>query len=310
MADLTREEFIRETTDEMKASTGLGLRKGNAWMPLFHQEKTNKRREEMGTWVHPSVSFETEEGGAYKRGEVKHGFSSFVVPLTYTLELKISAEFIEDLRMREVEKQGFGMGKAFQRRRYKKACQILHGGFSSVLGPNGKSLFNDAQTLAATTAVTDDNLLTAPWSTDAFDDAMSMLLTQYDENGDIYDADVDNIRVIVPPQNQRGPLQMAGSDKEPENMNNAINVYSGEYGRYRVEVVVLPLLFEAPAAFRSSQWYVQLPGDHELYFFERKAVLTEMKEDPNSSSVLYQGRERSEFLVNGYRGMVGSKGLG
>jgi hypothetical protein len=307
---LTRDEFIREMTDEMKMSVGLGLRKGTAWMPIFHQEKTDKRREEMGTWVHPSVSFLTEEGGAFKRGEVKHGFSSFVVPLTYTLEVKVSGEFIEDNRMKDVEKQYFGLGKAFQRRRYKRACQILYNGYSAVTGPNGKSLFNDSQTLAATSDVTDDNLLTAPLTTDAFDEAVSMLLTQYDENGDVYDADVDRIRIIVPPQNWRPAAQIAGSEQEPENMNNAINVYSGQYGKYKVEVISLPLLFEAPSAFRSSQWYVQLIDDHELYFFERKAVDTWQIPDPNSTSVLVQGRERSEFLVNGYRGMAGSKGLG
>lgn len=310
MSTLVRDHFKREMTDEMKMSTGLGLKKGNAWKPAFHQEKTDKRREEYGEYVHPSVSILTEEAGNFKREEIKHGFKSDVLPLTYTLEYKVSHEFMSDLRRREVARNSFKMGTAFTRRRYKNACQILTRGFSTVTAPNGRSLFNSQHTLSQSSK-TDSNVLNAPLTTEAFDQAMAMLFTQLDENGDIYDCDLETVRLIVPPQGAEKALQIAGSSHVPENMNNAINVYSGSYGRYKVDVMILPFLFsEADEDWAATQWYMQDPLEHMLYFFEREEIDTWMIDDPTSLCALYQGFERSAFAVWGWRGMLGSKGNG
>lgn len=310
MSTLVRAEFNREMTDEMKMSTGLGLKRGNAWKPAFHQETTDKRREEYGEYVHPSVSVLTEEAGNFKREEIKHGFSSDVLPLTYTLEYKVSLEFMQDLRRREVAKNSFKMGTAFTRRRYKNACQILINGFSTVTCPNGKSLFANNHNVSQSSK-TDSNLMTAPLTTEAFDTAMSMLMTQIDDNGDTYDCDLETVRLIVPPQGAEKALQIAGSSHVPENMNNSINVYSGAYGKYKVDVMILPFLFgEAPPAWAATQWYMQDPLEHMLYFFEREEIDTWMIDDPSSLCSLYQGYERSAFAVWGWRGMLGSMGNG
>lgn len=310
MSTLVRERFLREMTDEMLFSSGLGMRVGTEWKPCFRQEKTDKRREEFGTYVHPSQSILTDEAGTFKREEIKHGFSGSVVPLTYTLEYKVSHEFMADLRQREVAEDSFKMGEAFSRRRYKNACQILYRGFDTVTSINGRPLFDDTQTLAQTTDFTNDNLLTGPLTTDNFDQAINMLMTEYDENGDVLGGSLSKVRLIVPPFNARAALQIAGSTHEPENMNNAINIYSGEFGRWKIEVVILPLLHEAPLAYRKQQWYVQNPTQHDLYFWEREPVKNWHIPDQNSLCTLFQGYERSAFSVWGHRGMIGSKGIG
>lgn len=313
MSVLLRDQFIREMTDELDQSTGMGLKMGDAWKVVFHQRKTDKRRVERQTFVWPSVVSETEEGGALNRLVVRHGYGSFVVPKTYTGEIKISHEFIRDLRYEEVKKEAFGLGMAFTRNRYNLACDILVNGFASVLAPDSQPLFSASHTLAANSnpGVPVSNLLSgAPLTTDNFDTAVTMLMTIPDENGDIFPIVPNRIRLICVPQNARQAMQIVGSEYEPETMNNAINVYSGSYGKYEVEVVILPLLFQrAPSAWRSTQWYVQLPEFHELYFYEREAVETWMVNDTNSLCVLYQGLDSFGFLIGDWRFIIGSKGI-
>lgn len=317
MSQLMRDQFIREMTDELESSTGLGMKMGDAWKPIFHQRKTDKRRVERQTFVWPSVVGPTEEGGALNRLVVKHGYGSYVVPQTYTGEVKISHEFMRDLRYEEVKRDSFGLGVAFTRNRYNLACQILINGFSSVQSPDANSLFYGDHTLSGSSTYDgtgNDNLMSgAPLTTDAFDEAVSKLFTTVNENGDTMPVAINRIRIICVPQNARQALQIAGSSHEPENMNNAINVYSGSYGRYEVEVVILPLLYGlanvAGYNWAATQWYVQLPSDHELYFYEREAIDTWMVKDTNSLSVLYQGLDSFGFMVSDWRYIIGSKGI-
>ena len=301
-------------TDELESSTGLGLKMGDAWKVCFHQRKTDKRRVEKQTFVWPSVVDETVEGGALNRLSVKHGYGSYVVPKTYTGEVKVSHEFMRDLRYDDVKRDAFGLGMAFARNRYNLGVDMLINGFSSVTSPDGKSLFNSAHTLSNNSAYSGtgaNNILSAaPLTTDAFDSAVSQLFTLVDENGDTYPTAINRIRLICVPQNARQALQIAGSTHEPENMNNAINVYSGSYGRYEIEVVILPLLYgRAPAAWAATQWYVQLPELHEMYFYEREAIETWMVKDTNSLSVLYQGLDSFGFMVSDWRFILGAKGI-
>jgi hypothetical protein len=310
---LLRDQFIREMTDELTQSTGLGFKMGDAWKSIFHQRTTDKRRVEMQSFVWPSTVAPTEEGGALNRLTVNHGFGSFVVPLTYTGEVKISHEFMRDLRYEEVKKEAFGLGVAFQRNRYNLACDTLINGFGSVLGPDSQPLFSQSHVLAANSSPSipaSNQLIGAPLNTDNFDAAISLLMSTPDENGDVYPITPTRIRLITVPQLQRQAYQIAGSEYEPETANNAINIYSGQYDKFQIEVVILPLLYgRAPSAWRASQWYVQLPEYHELYFYEREAVETWMVQDTNSLSVLYQGLDAFGFLINGWRFMVGAKGI-
>jgi len=314
LSELLRDQFIREMTDELESSTGLGMKMGDQWKPVFHMRKTDKRRVERQTFVWPSVVAATEEGGSLNRLTVKHGFGSYVVPLTYTGEIKVSHEFMRDLRYEEVKQQAFGLGVAFTRNRYNLAVDTLINGFGSVTSPDGQSLFSNAHILAANSTYSgtgNSNILTgAPLTTDAFDTAVAQLMTTVDENGDVFPVPINKLRLICVPQNARQALQIAGSTHEPENMNNAINIYSGSYGRYEIEVVILPLLYgRAPSQWAATQWYVQIPEMHGLYFYEREAIQTWTAKDTNSLSVLYQGLDSFGFLVSDWRWIIGSKGI-
>lgn len=313
MSQLVRSNFEREMTDELDKSSGLGFKSKEGWKPVFHIRKTDKMRIERSTFVHPSVVAETEEGGALNRLVVKHGYSVFCVPKTYTGEVKISHEFMRDLRMEEVKRDSFGLGSAFARNRYNLATDILINGFSSVTTPDAKPLFHDSHELAVNKTYSgdgDSNLLTGALTTDNFDLAIVRLMTMVDENGDVINGDFDEVNLICVPSNMRQALQIAGSTHEPENMNNAINVYSGQYGKFKINVICLPLLQgRAPSAWAASQWYVQIPGEHGLYFYERESIETWTANDPNSLSLLYQGLDSFGFMVEDWRAIIGCKGI-
>jgi hypothetical protein len=309
---LVRSQFEREMTDELVSSTTLGFKSRDGWKRAFHVKKTDKMRIEKSTFVHPSVVAETEEGGALNRLVVRHGYNVFCVPKTYTGEIKISHEFMRDLRMEEVKRDAFGLGKAFARNRYNLATDILINGFSSVTSPDGVSLFSDDHELAVNKTYDGEgnsNLVTGALTTDNFDAAIVKLMTMVDDNGDVINDDFDEVNLICVPSNRRQALQIAGSSHEPENMNNAINVYSGQYGDFKVNVICMPLLQgRAPSAWRASQWYVQVPGEHGLEFYERESIDTWTAPDTNSLSLLYQGLDSFGFMITDWRNMVGSKG--
>ena len=311
MSIVLRDQFILEMEDTLKETVGLGFQNATKWQRVYRVEKTDKRRVEVDQFVHPSVVAITKEGAPLNRLTVRRGYNSYVVPDTLSGEVKISHEFMRDNRYPEIEKGAFGLGKAMQRKRYKDAMTFIYNGFGSVTSPDGAPVFSASHTLVNPVGpfTSGSNLLLTALSTDSFDAAVTKLLTQVDENGDVLPSDLAKLQIIVPPYNARQALQIVGSAHEPENMNNAVNVYSGAFGEYDVEVVVLPLLAEAPGAYNQSQWYVREVSMAENVFYEREEPETWMKQDQNSFSVLHQCKDAYGIVWHDWRGWVGSKGL-
>lgn len=309
MSLVMRDNFILEMEPNLKKVSGLGFQQGRKWEKVYRLEKTDKRRVEVDQYVHPSVVSITKEGGPLNRLTVRRGYNSYVVPDTLTGEVKITHEFMRDNRYPEIEKGSFGLGKAMQRKRYKDAMSYIYNAFDSVLSPDGQPVFSDTHALVNGGGVTGDNLMTGALNSDNLDTAIEMLSTQLDENGDILPNDLGMIQLIVAPSRLRLALQLVGSTHEPENMNNAVNVFAGSFGEFDIEVVSLPLLKEAPAAYRASQWYLRHIPESENVFYEREAPETWMVKDINSLSVLHQCKDSYGIVWHDWRGWVASKGL-
>lgn len=311
MSIVTRDAFILEMDDNLKEVAILGFDQARKWEQVYRMEKTDKRRVEMDTAVHPSVTAITKEGAPLNRLTVRRGWNSYVVPDTLTGEVKITHEFIRDNRYPEIEKGSFGLGKAMQRKRYKDACAYLYNGFSSVTSPDNQPVFSDTHTLVNSTTATADNLVLSALGSDSFEEALNLLSETVDENGDIVGTDLSGeIQLIVPTRLRRTAQKLIGSTHEPENMNNGVNVFSGSYGEYSIKVICLELLREAPQAFRDSQWYVRLVAEAENTFYEREEPETWMVKDTNSLSVLHQCKDAYGIVWHDWRYVVGSKGLG
>ena len=311
MSIVMRDQFILEMEDTLKETVGLGFNNATKWQRVYRVEKTDKRRVEIDQYVHPSVVAITYEGAPLNRLTVRRGYNSYVVPDTLTGEVKISHEFIRDNRYPEIERGAFGLGKAMQRKRYKDAMSFIYNAFGSVVSPDQQPVFSGGHILVNNPgSVVASNLLTAPLSTDAFDQAITTLLTQVDENGDVLPTDLAQLQLIVPPYNSRQALQICRSSHEPENVNNAVNIFSEQFGEYDVEVVILPLLAEAPTSFNQKQWYVREVSQAENTFYEREEPETWMIRDQNSLSVLHQCKDSYGIVWHDWRGWVASKGLG
>lgn len=304
-----RDTFILEMGDELKEVTGQGFNQARKWESIYRVEKTDKRRVEVDQYVHPSVVAITKEGAPLNRLTVRRAYNSYVVPDTLTGEIKITHEFIRDNRYPEIEKGSFGLGKAMQRKRYKDAMAFVYNGFSGVTSPDSRPVFDDNHTLVNGGGAVGDNLLAGALTTDTFDQAITMLMTQLDENGDILPNDLGQMQLIVGPALRRAAMQIIGSTHEPETMNNAVNIYSGSFKEYDVEVVCLPLLHEAPAAYRSSQWYVRQVSEAENVFYEREAPDSWMVNDTNSLCVLHQCKDAYGIVWHDWRAWIGNKGL-
>ena len=308
---LVRDTFIAEMEDVVQEFTHLGFDNATEWMKVYVFKKTEKRRVEYDEFIHPSVSVVTDEGAAFARLTVRKGYASYVVPDTLTGEVKISGEFIDDMRYDEVSQDSYGLGTAMARKRYKDAMSFLYNAFGSVFSPDGMPVFSSNHVLINPqfAGQVGNNLLTNALSTDSFDAAVTLLLQMVNENGDVLPTTLGRIQLIVPPTLRQQAYQIKGSEKVPENMQNGVNIYSDKFGEYNIEVVVLPLLAEAPAAYAATQWYVRLPEVAKNTFWERKAPNSWMIKDQNSLCVLHQCEDRYGIQHHNWRGIVGSKGL-
>lgn len=309
MSLVVRDTFILEMDDNLKDCVGLGFEQGKKWERVYRVEPTKKRRIEVDQFVHPSVVAITKEGAPFNRLTVRRGFNSYVVPDTLTGEIKTSWEFIRDNQYQQIERDHFGLGKAMQRKRYKDAMAYIYNGFSSVTSPDGQPVFSDSHVLSNGNGATGDNLLTAALNSDSLDAAITLLLTMVDENGDILPMDLSKLQLIVGPSLLRTALQLIGSSHEPESMNNAVNVFSGNFGEFDIEVVCLPLLHEAPSNYRNSQWYIREVSGAENVFYEREKPDSWSIPDQNSLCVLHQCKDAYGIVWHDWRNWVASKGL-
>lgn len=310
MSLIIRETFILEMEETLKETMGLGFKNAKAWEAIYNVTKTNKRRVEVDQFVHPSVVAITKEGAPLNRLTARRGYNSYVVPDTLTGEIKISHEFMRDNKYPEIEKGAFGLGKAMARKRFKDAMSFFYNGFGTVKSPDAQPVFsNNHQLVNAPAGVVGSNLLLNALSTDAFDAGITLLLSMVDENGDVLPMDLSTIQLIVTPNNQRQAKQIKGSSHEPENMNNAINVYGDGNADFDLQVKVMQLLLEGPAAYAKQQWYIREVATAENYFYEREEPETWMIPDQNSLSTLNQCKDSYGIVWHDWRGVVGSKGL-
>ena len=184
MSIVLRDQFLLEMEDNLKDVFILGFENAKAWEQVYKMAKTDKRRVEVDSVVHPSVTAITQEGAPLNRLTVKRGYNSWVVPDTFTGEVKISHEFIADNRYPEIEKNSFGLGKALQRRRYKDACAYIYNAFSGVTSPDNAPVFSNTHNLISGNGAYGQNLLFSHLSTDSLDAAVTLLSSMLDENGD------------------------------------------------------------------------------------------------------------------------------
>jgi len=302
---VTREEFIEWQEPTLREVYALGFNYGDEWMKAFRVEESEKRREEINEFVYPDVVVQSDEGAPYRRLNIRRGYLTNVINLTFTGEIKITQEFIEDNMYEEIYDGTYGLANSIQRKIAKDGTSQLFNGFSSVQSPDGLSLFNTAHTLLyAAAGVTSPNRIDTPLSSAALAEAIDQMNRTLDENGSVNPFGVGALQLIIPPATRLLGTQLAKSPYIPDTANNAINPFE-------IDVLVIPQLFEAGQAgysFQNTQWYLRDPMLARNYFFWRIHPQTRMVNDINSPSILFQSRVRYSFLTSTWRGLWGSQG--
>lgn len=303
-SQVNRDDFIEYMEDTLREVYTVQFQGGTQWEEVFDVKDSTKRREEVSEYVGPDVVLQTDEGSPYQRLQMRKAYTAATVHLTFTGEVKITHEMMRDNLYDEINQRVFGLADAMQRKIYKDAMQLFYNGFTSVLTPDGVSLYNSAHTLKFSN-LTASNRTDTPLNSDTLFDAIADMLETKDENGSVAPGFGEgSIQLIVPPRLLKYAEELVGSDRVSDSMNNAINVYKK---KFKIEVVCLPLLAEAPANAR-TQWYLRDKNRARNMFFYRERPRTWMVKDQNSPSVLYQALCSYSFLQPTWRGQWGSKG--
>jgi hypothetical protein len=305
-AQVNREEFIEYMEDTLREVYTVTFEGGTSWEQVFDVKESTKRREEVSEYTGPDVVIQTDEGTPYQRVQVRKAYTAATVHLTFTGEVKITHEMMRDNLYEEINQRVWGLADAMQRKIYKDAMQLFYNGFTSVLTPDGVSLYNTAHTLKfAASGVTHGNRNDVPLNSDTLFNAIADMLETKDENGSVSQGYGEGeIQLIVGPRLKKYAEELVGSDKTPDSNNNAINVYKKVF---KITVVCLPLLAEAPT-ISATQWYLRDVSKARNTFFYRERPRTWMVKDQNSPSVLYQALCSYSFLQPTWRGQWGSRG--
>jgi len=305
-ASVNREEFIEYMEETLREVFTVTFEGGTSWEEVFDVKDSVKRREEVSEYTGPDVVIQTDEGSPYQRVQVLKAYTSATVHLTFTGEVKITHEMMRDNLYDEINQRVWGLADAMQRKIYKDAMQLFYNGFTSVITPDGLSLYNTAHTLKfAPSGTTCPNRNDVPLNSDTLFNAIADMLETRDENGSVSQGFGEGtIQLIVGPRLKKYAEELVGSDKIADSNNNAINVYKKVF---KIEVVTLPLLAEAPT-IAATQWYLRDKQRARNIFFYRERPRTWMVKDQNSPSVLYQALCAYSFLQPTWRGQWGSRG--
>lgn len=305
-SQVNREEFIEYMEDTLREVYTVTFEGGTEWEEIFDVKDSTKRREEISEYTGPDVVIQTDEGTPYQRVQVRKAYTAATVHLTFTGEVKITHEMMRDNLFEEINERVYGLADAMQRKIYKDAMQLFYNGFTTVVTPDGVSLYNTAHTLKfAAAGVTHPNRNDVPLNSDTLFNAIADMLETKDENGSVCEGyGMGELQLIVGPRLYKYALELVESEKVADSNANAINVYKN---KFKISVVCLALLAEA-STIAATQWYLRDKRKAKNIFFYRERPRTWMVKDQNSPSVLYQALTSYSFLQPTWRGQWGSRG--
>ncbi len=222
---------------------------------LFKPGRSNKAKEtdlRVGGFSDP-VAFEgTVVYDTPRRDyEVEYTFDELTKGFAITRKMR------DDLLYDTIFDSASGMATAFARKRRKDAASVFNNSTSaSYLGYDGKALCANDHPRSRVDSTSVDNLAALSLSSANLETAVLAHQNLKDELGEeiVIMPDV----LVVPRALRKTALEIVGSEKVPENANNAINVQAGNW-----TVVVDPYLTSSTAWFivdstlsrRYLKWY-------------------------------------------------------
>lgn len=220
--------------------------------------------------------------------------------LSWSKELPISMEFMEDNMWGAVEKQVRDMGDNAWLTDYKNAFALYRNAFTTTLTNNGVALVSDSQ--KDLNGGTVDNKGTAALSPSALYAGIVKLMEQPNLNGDIVGSE-GPYTLLVPPALFKTACEI--TESVVLSADQEMNVFSAKYNLYVKQSNQLG----AAAGGSDTAWFL-LAANHDVYRFERKPMTTFYTPLGVSSnlSAKYTGVFRNAYEALTYRGTYGSLG--
>lgn len=299
-----RDEWIETMEPRLKKLFTYGLDTNEDWKKFWQEKQSDSRREEVAEFVKPDVTVETPEGAPYVTLTTSMVRTSAVVHLDYTGSIIITHQMKRDKKFDEMEEQNWGLGEAVARKPHEMAVAFMYNGFSSATSADGVPWFYDQHPLKNAPTVYGDNLITAALGAQGINDALVNLMSTKNENGKPIPMGTKKVKLFVPPalMTLGERLTMKG-DYLPDSANFNRNTFN-------LECIPLPFLAMCPDSHRDTQYYIQDSQYCENYYYEREGPTYDMVTDPLTDNTIVKVRHAFSFHVAGWRGTVGSKGLG
>lgn len=299
-----RDEWIEVMEPRLKKLFTYGLDSNEDWKKFWQEKQSDSRREEVAEFVKPDVTVETPEGANYVTLNTSIVRTSAVVHVDYTGSIIITHQMKRDKKYDEMEAQNWGLGEAVARKPHEMAVALMYNGFTTSKSADEVAWFSNSHPLKNAPTLYGDNLITTALGPQGINDALVNLQSTLNENGKPIPMGSKKVKLFVPPAlAQLGRQLTMKGDYLPNSANFNRNTFD-------LECIPLPFLNLCTASHQQTQYYVQDSQYCENYFYEREGPTYDMVTDPLNDNTIIKVRHAFSFHVAGWRGTVGSTGLG
>jgi hypothetical protein len=256
----------------------------------------------------------TEEGDAAKSLSRNLTYLTQVSYTKYTGSIEVTQEMIEDRDFGNVFDEASQLGRSANFSMDKSGMQLFNGGFSTATSVNGYDMtwYGDGRPTFSTIhpskvpgASTQSNASSTgiTFGHDNLETGNLALLRQQLDNG-LPISLAGKPMLVVPPALQREAREETESELDPENANNAINVFRGTMD------VTSSLFLDAVNGGSDTAWFIVMPGQDKHFFEVRKAPTLEMDRAVRTGTQVFVVSARWAVWVGDWRMKWGSKGDG
>lgn len=217
--------------------------------------------------------------------EIEYTFDELVKGFAITRKMR------DDLLYDTIFDSATGMGTAFARKRRKDAASVFNNSTSaSYLGYDGKALCVSDHPRSRTDSTSVSNVAALALTSANLETAVLAHQNLKDELGEEIVIMPDTL--VVPRALRKTALEIVGSDKQPENANNAINVQAGNWN-----IIVDPYLTDTTA------WWIvdSVLSRRYLKWYDRIGVEFAGTQDFDTMIWKYRGYTRYGFGWSDFR---------
>ena len=274
----------------------------DATSPLVFMQKTSDSAAEiMETFKGVSPWGTKDENGDIPEDQSRVDNQKTYNMLTFASGVELTKEFFDDNRHNVYEQTVADFANKARIGRDDNAFKLFNEGFDSQKTADGSYIFADDHTTLGNDTV--DNKGTAALSESSLNDAITALIEQKDQAGEVMGNMPETL--VVPPALFKTACEIVESELKSGTADNDMNVYSSKYNIY---VATSPRL-GAAAGGSDTAWFLNTSN---------KAATRWVREDlstylndwtaTKNQSFFYGGRFREEVGAQDYVGAWGSLG--